>query len=135
MDLTGCAFGGHHDSHLLTDSKIFQRLLEMHWMDLGIRSMPDYFALMGDSAYPNGPITIRVPGGRSEAAAVTCSSVRVAVEHAFGKIYTKCRAMEWSSNLRLFSGQRIIEMFYNSAVEDTFSRSLAAIDKASNYRR
>ena len=115
MDLTGCAFGGHHDSRLLTDSKILQRLLEMHWMDLGIRSMPNYFVLMGDSAYPNGPITIRVPGGRSEEAA-RCSSVRVAVEHAFGKIYSKCRAMEWSSNLRLFSGQRIIEMFYNSAI-------------------
>jgi hypothetical protein len=42
--------------------------------------------------------------------------VRVAVEHAFSKIYLKCRAMEWSENLRLFSGQRIIEMFYNCAL-------------------
>ena len=115
MDLTGCAFGGHHDSRLLTDSKIFQRLLEMHWSDLGIRSMANYFQVMGDSAYPTGPFTVRVPGGRSQEAA-RCSAVRVAVEHAFAKIYQKCRSMEWSSNLRLFSGQRIIDMFYNAAL-------------------
>jgi hypothetical protein len=115
IDLTGCSFGGHHDSRLLRDSKIFQRLLEMHWMDLGIRSMPEYFQLMGDSAYPTGPVTIRVPGGRSQEAA-RCCAVRVAVEHAFAKVYQKCRAMEWSSNLRLFSGQHIIEMFYNAAI-------------------
>ena len=115
MDMTGCAFGSHHDSRLLTDSKILQRLIEMHWMDLGIMAGDRYFQLMGDSAYSTSPVIIRVPGGRSEAS-VRCSSVRVAVEHAFSKIYQKCRAMEWSSNLRLFSGQRIIEMFYNCAL-------------------
>ena len=115
MDLTGCAFGSHHDSRLLTDSKILQRLLEMHWVDLGIQQMAGYYQLMGDSAYSTGPFTIRVPGGRGEDAA-RCSALRVAVEHAFSKIYTKCRAMDWSSNLQLFSGQHIIEMFYNCAL-------------------
>jgi hypothetical protein len=84
-------------------------------MDLNIRTMPHYFQLMGDSAYSNGPFTIRVPGGRGPDA-VRCSALRVAVEHAFSKIYQKCPAMDWSSNLRLFSGQRVIEMFYNCAL-------------------
>jgi hypothetical protein len=115
MDLTGCAFGSHHDSRLLTDSKLLQRLIEMHWMDLGIMAGDRYFQLMADSAYSNGPFMIRVPGGRGPDA-VRCSALRVAVEHAFSKIYQKCPAMDWSSNLRLFSGQRVIEMFYNCAL-------------------
>jgi hypothetical protein len=115
MDLAGCAFGSHHDSRLCSESKILQRLLEMHWLDLNIRAMPNYFQLMGDSAYSDGPVILRVPGGRSPDA-VRCSSLRVAVEHAFSKIYLKCPVMDWSSNLRLFSGQRVIEMFYNCAL-------------------
>jgi hypothetical protein len=115
MDLTGCAFGSFHDSRLYSESKLLQRLLEMHWMDLNIRTMPHYFQLMADSAYSNGPFMIRVPGGRSPDA-VRCSALRVAVEHAFSKIYQKCPVMDWSVNLRLFSGQRVIEMFYNCAL-------------------
>lgn len=115
LDLCGCSFGSQHDSRLFSESKIFQRLLEMHWADLGLRAMADYYHLMGDSAYSNGPVVIRVPGGRSPEA-LRCSAVRVAVEHAFSKIYTKCRSMDWSDNARLFSGQRIVEMFYNCAL-------------------
>ncbi len=115
LDLCGCSFGSHHDSRLFSESQLFQRLLEMHWADLGLRAMGDYYQLMGDSAYSNGPVVIRVPGGRSPDAA-RCSAVRVAVEHAFSKIYTKCRSMDWSDNARLFSGQRIMEMFYNCAL-------------------
>jgi hypothetical protein len=115
MDLSGCAFGSHHDSRLYSESKILQRLLEMHWIDLNIRAMPNYFQLMADSAYSNSPVMIRVPGGRSSEA-VRCSALRVAVEHAFSKIYQKCSAMDWSNNLRLFTGQRVIEMFYNCAL-------------------
>jgi hypothetical protein len=87
----------------------------MHWADLGIRSMADYFVLMGDSAYANGPVSVRVPGGRSHDA-VRCSAIRVAVEHAFAKIYNKCRALDWSTNLHLFGNHRVIEMFYNCAL-------------------
>jgi hypothetical protein len=87
----------------------------MHWVDLGLRAMPEYYHLMGDSAYANGPVSVRVPGGRSHDA-VRCSAIRVAVEHAFAKIYTKCRALDWSTNMHLFGHHRVMEMFYNCAL-------------------
>jgi hypothetical protein len=109
MDFTGCAFGSYHDSRLLTESHILPRLLEMHWADLGVRTLPEYFHLMADSAYANGPFMRRVPGGRGRDA-VRCAAVRVAVEHAFAKIYQKFPSLDWARNMRVFAGQRIIEM-------------------------
>ena len=108
MDFTGCAFGIYHDSRLLTESQILPRLLEMHWADLSLRTIPEYFQLMADSAYANGPFVRRVPGGRGRDA-VRCAAVRVAVEHAFGKIYQKFPSLDWARNMRVFGGQRIIE--------------------------
>jgi hypothetical protein len=109
------AFGAWlHDahSHRLTDAMHFwAQYVSAFNAKIVERGIP----LMGDSAYSNGPVVIRVPGGRSHDAA-RCSAVRVAVEHAFSKIYTKCRSMDWSENARLFAGQRIVEMFYNCAL-------------------
>ena len=108
MDFTGCAFGSYHDSRLLSESQILPRLLEMHWSDLGARTLPEYLHLMADSAYANGPFIRRVPGGRGRDA-VRCAAVRVAVEHAFAKIYQKFPTLDWARNMHLFGGQRIIE--------------------------
>jgi hypothetical protein len=108
MDFTGCAFGSYHDSRLLTESQLLPRLFEMHWADLDLRTLPEYFHLMADSAYANGPFVRRVPGGRGRDA-VLCAAVRVAVEHAFGKIYQKFPSLDWARNMRVFGGQRIIE--------------------------
>ena len=108
MDFTGCAFGGYHDSRLLSESQILPRLLEMHWVDLGVNTLPAYLHLMADSAYANGAFIRRVPGGRGRDA-VRCAAVRVAVEHAFAKIYQKFPSLDWARNMRLFGGQRIIE--------------------------
>lgn len=123
MDLTGCAFGSFHDSRLLTDSKILLRLLEMHWQDLGATNRAEYYHLMADSAYASGPFIRRVPGGRSRDAA-RCAAVRVAVEHAFAKLYQKFPSLDWSRNMHLFGGQAVIESVYNCALLCNIDTSL-----------
>ena len=123
MDLTGCAFGSFHDSRLLTDSKLLLRLLEMHGMDLGLMRTDQYYHLLADSAYASGPFVRRVPGGRSRDAA-RCAAVRVAVEHAFAKLYQKFPTLDWSTNKHLFGGQSVIESVYNIALLCNIDTSL-----------
>lgn len=131
MDLTGCAFGSFHDSRLLTDSKILLRLLEMHWMDLGLNAVDAYFHLMADSAYASGPFIRRVPGGRGRDSA-RCAAVRVAVEHAFGKLYQKFPLLDWSKNMHLFGGHAVVESVYNCALLCNMHTSLNG-SQVANY--